>query len=155
MEGLPTSEFSKHLRTIEYNGARATVDIDDTNATVFIQHLEAAEPGQGAGSQLLNKLKTDFPEYIIEGTAMPLDFDNPFEEPTEQEIEQAMMLEAESDFRQLSDEERERIRRVREQHKKSSSFDPVMRLLAFYKDNHFAVESDGHFVSKPPHRIKE
>jgi hypothetical protein len=79
MEGLPTSEFSEHLRTIEYNGARATVDIDDTSATVFIQHLEAAEPGQGAGSQLLNKLKTDFPEYTIEGTAMPLDFDNPYE----------------------------------------------------------------------------
>lgn len=50
-------ESSKTDRTIECEGARAQIVIQESKHSVFIEDLQAQATGQGSGSNLLNMIK--------------------------------------------------------------------------------------------------
>lgn len=147
--------FDEDKRKVEIDGAYANIIVSEMKKNIFIEHIEAQNTGRGAGSSLLNKLKSDYLEYIIEGIAAPYDRENPHQELTEQEIEKYIFLEAESEYLPVIGEEKRFIENVRNQQNAHRKFDPFLRLRSFYQANYFDIDAAGHFISRPPHRIRE
>ncbi len=139
----------------ECEGASAKIIVSETNRLVHVDHIEAHQTGQGAGSALLNKLKAEYPDYTIEGTAMPYDRENEHDELSEKEIEDYIFLEAEAEHGALPSEQLKKMHSLRDRGLAHLKFDPFSRLQKFYKENHFTIGFDGHFISTPPHRLKE
>lgn len=146
-------EIPEEHRVIEIDGVRAELIVQEGRQTVFIEHIEATSTGEGAGSKLLDLIKITYPDFTIEGTAMPYDRDNPYPEPTDEDLEKVVMLESEADYRELTTEERSLIEQTRSAHKKNRGFNPHARLIHFYRKNHFEVDAGAHFISRPPHRL--
>ncbi len=155
METERSHEETETHRVIEGDGAFARISVQESEKKVFIEDIESEQTGQGAGSQLLNTIKTEYPDYSIEGIAMPYDRQNPHEEVKEEDIEKVILLESEADYRTLSDAEKEFVARIRQQHKSQSTFDPFTRLIKFYRENNFEIGVGGHFFSQPPHQLRK
>ena len=155
MDSERTADIPEEQLLVEFDGAYAKIIVSEVSKTVFIQDIEAESTGHGAGTRLLNKLKGDYPDFTISGLAMPYQYDNPHPEITEEEQERYVLLTNEMGFRALSREEQEFVTETKKRYHDRARFNPFARLMKFYRDNHFEIDTSGHFSSKPPHKKRE
>ena len=156
----------KKSRVLHSGEAYALLEVDDKDKLVWIERIESDECGRGTGhgSALLDKIKIEYPGYVICGNMVPLDVIG-LEKPNDEELNEAYDLGWDPKTGKIYNVglvlNNEQIAFINDVAKRyyASKIDPFGRLRSFYKKNKFNFPEEegagGYFESKPPHTLRK